>query len=94
LIDTVRQLKVLGRDKYTRMIERHFTVNQQLALAICGLEDSPLMMDLPVTTDESLDYIRRHQAEWKSLDDAPPAELPARVHRLWLLLIRAKLEQM
>jgi hypothetical protein len=52
------------------------------------------MMDLPVTTDESLDYIRRHQAEWKSLDDAPPAELPARVHRLWLLLIRAKLEQM
>jgi hypothetical protein len=94
LIDTVRQLKVLGRDKYTRMIERHFTVNQQLSLAICGLEDSPLMMDLPVTTDESLDYIRRHQAEWKSLDDAPPAELPARVHRLWLLLIRAKLEQM
>jgi hypothetical protein len=94
LIDTVRQLKVLGREKYLRMIERHFTLNQQLALAICGLDDSPLMMDLPVTTDESLDYIRRHEAEWKTLDDAAPAELAARVHRLWLLLLRAKLEQM
>ncbi len=94
LIDTVRQLKVLGREKYLRMAERHFTLNQQLALAICGFDDSRLLVDLPVTTDETLDYIRRHQADWKTLEEPAPAELPARVHRLWLLLIRAKIEQM
>jgi hypothetical protein len=94
LIDTVRQLKVLGREKYLRMIERHFTVSQQLAAALCGLDSSPLMMNLPVTTDESPDYIRRHEADWRILDEAAPAELSSRVHRLWLLLLRAKLEQM
>jgi hypothetical protein len=94
LIDTVRQLKVLGREKYLHMAERHFTLKQQFALAICGLDDSRLLIDLPVTTDESLDYIRRHEADWKTLEDPPPAELTARVHRLWLLLVRAKIEQM
>ena len=44
---------------------------------LCGLDESPLMMDLPVTSDESLDYIRRHEAEWKTLEGPAPVELSA-----------------
>jgi len=94
LAESIRQLKVLGRAKYTHMLERHFTVKEQLALSMCGLNDAPLLLDLPVTSEEKTAYLQRHEEETKSLDTPLPSDLAARVRRLWLLLIRAKLEQM
>jgi hypothetical protein len=58
------------------------------------LEDTALCPDYPREAEQVEPYLTRHAADWKLLNDPPPRELSARVHRLWLLLFRAKLEIM
>jgi hypothetical protein len=46
-----------------------------------------------VRDDEIAGYLKDHDARFRSLDDPMPTALPDRVRRLYLLLIRAKLER-
>jgi hypothetical protein len=89
----VRDLKASGREAYRNSLEFFFPYKQHLAATICGMEDDPFASDLPRGPQDVGPYLRRHDAEWRALDATPPLDLPSRVHRLWLLLIRAKLEQ-
>ncbi|HRK30224.1 MAG TPA: hypothetical protein PLD59_04020, partial [Tepidisphaeraceae bacterium] len=59
-----------------------------------GLTDDPLSLSWPVARSEVAGYIERRASEWKTLDSPPPVQLQQRTARLWLLLQRAKLEQM
>ncbi|HMB94569.1 MAG TPA: hypothetical protein VKK61_00880, partial [Tepidisphaeraceae bacterium] len=93
-LDSIRQLKIVGREKYLAMLAEQFTAKQRLAAALCGLSDDPLTLELPISSAEADEYLQKHQADFASLDDPIPEDLPARLKRLWLLLIRAKLEHM
>jgi hypothetical protein len=94
ILESAKQLKVLGREKYLAMMSQQFSTQQQLAAAICGLNDDPLTLDLPVSGSEVEGYVQKHAADFAILDSPLPEDLPARLKRLWILLIRAKCEQM
>ncbi len=93
MLDSIKQLKLLGREKYTAMLAQQFAVKQHLSAAVCGLSDDPLDLDLPVTKSEIDGYIASHESDWRVLEGPVPEDLGARLHRLWVLLIRAKLER-
>jgi len=93
-LDAVTQLKIVGREKYAAMLAAQFTPRQRLAAALCGLSDNPLTLDLPVSSSEVEQYLQKHQTDFATLENPLPDDLPGRLKRLWLLLIRAKLEQM
>jgi hypothetical protein len=80
LLATMKQLKGSGPDKLAQAGPVQLTVQQRLSAAICGLTDTPLVLDL--------------SAAQKSVDlDSPiPQELDLRLKRLWVLLIRSKVE--
>jgi len=94
ILRAVQELKVLGRVRYSSRLAEHLNVRQQLAAAACGLLDDPLVLDLPLTRDEIPAYLARHEAEMRMLSTPAPQDLPGRVRRLWLLLIRTRLERM
>ncbi|WP_428939568.1 hypothetical protein [Fontivita pretiosa] len=94
ILRAVQELKVLGRARYSSRLAEHLNVRQHLAAAACGLLDDPLVLDLPLTRDEIPAYLARHEAEMRILSTPAPQDLPGRVRRLWLLLIRARLERM
>ena len=77
-IEVVRTHDQLGREQFLTRLKSSLTIKQRLALTVCGLIDEPLRLDLPA-----------------SLDPAPneTGELPDRVRKLWVLYLRAKLEQ-
>lgn len=93
LLAGVDALKDAGRLGYQESLETFFPYKQHLAAAINGLEDDPLAPDFPRHLEDLDAYLKSHEDDWSSLDSPPPLELAARVHRLWLLLIRVKLEQ-
>jgi hypothetical protein len=92
-LNAVQQLKLLRRDRYIEMLDEQFTVRQHLAATVCGLTDNPLTLDLPVTKSEVQTYVKEHDADWRMLEGQIPPSLQQRLTRLWMLLIRAKLEQ-
>jgi hypothetical protein len=92
-LHAVQQLKLLRRDRYIEMLDNQFTVRQHLAATVCGLTDSPLTLDLPVTKSEVQTYVKEHEADWRTLDGPVPQSLQPRLTRLWTLMIRARLEQ-
>jgi len=93
-LESIRQLKQLGRARYGQMLATQFTTSQHLAAVVCGLTDSPANLDLPVTKSEVPEYLKQHATEFDGLNASVPDDLAGRVKRLWLLLVRAKLERM
>lgn len=93
-LETVSQLRLLGRSRYLAMLTRQFSMNQHLTSLVCGLNDDPFSLSLPVSKDEASQYIQKHQSDWQTLSRPIPEDLTARIKRLWLLLIRTKIEKM
>jgi hypothetical protein len=94
-LDAVNQLKVLGHVRYEQMLAEQFTTQEHLAAAVCGLTDDPLTLQLPVTRAEVNEYLKAHDDQFTAALAGPvPDELAPRLKRLWILLIRAKLENM
>jgi hypothetical protein len=76
-LDAVQKLKAAGREKYLAAQTDEFTIRQRLAATLCGLCESPF---------------DKNPADFETLQTPPPEDLPGRLRRIWLLLIRAKLE--
>ncbi|MBV8779788.1 MAG: hypothetical protein JO353_00190 [Phycisphaerae bacterium] len=94
VIEATDRIKTLGRDRYIAMLSSRFTLNQQLMAMLCGLMDDPMTLSMPVSPDEIPAYLTANQERFAALDQPPPQDLPARVERIWLLLVRVKLEAM
>ena len=93
LIEDAQNLADAGREKFTIALSANFTIRQRLAAALCGLDDDPFSVELPVLNEDIPAYLKDHEAKFHSLDDPMPASLSDRVRRIYLLLIRAKLER-
>lgn len=94
VLNAIRQLKLMRRDRYNLMVNEQIDLKQQLAATVCGLMDQPLTLDLPVTKAEVETYIKGHARDFDQLTGPVPDALDQRLRRLWMLFIRAKLEQM
>jgi hypothetical protein len=93
-LTAVRQLKSVGRDRYQRMLSASLGLRQHLSAAVLGLMSDPLTLDLPVSRDEVEKYLSVHRDKFATLNDPIPADTAGRVRRLWLLALRARLEQL
>jgi hypothetical protein len=75
-MEVVRAHDEMGREKFLGRLRASLTIKQRLALALCGLIDQPMRLDL--------------------LKDAPHPgidEFSMKVHKLWVLFLRAKQER-
>jgi len=94
LLNSARQMKQQGREKFVEMLSTQFSLRQHLLAAMVGLSDEPLTVELPVTASEVDDYLAKHVDRFATLGSVVPEQLDARVQRLWTLLIRAKIEKL
>jgi hypothetical protein len=81
------------RDRFKADLTEYFTPRQHLAAAMAGVVDDPLIMLLPPDADSAQRYLDSHAADLKLLEGPAPTDLKVRVRRLWLLLVRAKIER-
>ena len=93
LLPAVHQAQTDGRAAYERKLADGFTYKQQLGATLVGLSDDVMTGFFPVRREEVAAYIRERDADWKLLEGDPPTELAARTRRLWVLFLRAKIEQ-
>jgi hypothetical protein len=82
----------VGREKFVAALSANFTPRQRLAAAVCGLEEDPFAVDLPVRGEDIADYLKDHAGRFRSLDEPTPTSLTDRTRRIYLLWVRAKLE--
>jgi hypothetical protein len=86
--------RVLGREKFRdRLTAFGFKPKQHLAHTITGISDQPMANDFPESPADAASYLKVHEKEFAALDQPAPADLTARVPRLWALYLRARLEQ-
>ena len=93
LIEDAQNLVDSGRDKFKTALVANFTIHQRLAAALCGLDDDPFSVELPVRNEEIGAYIKDHADKFAALDGPLPNLLSERLQRIYLMLIRAKLER-
>jgi hypothetical protein len=93
-LTAITQLKAVGRERYLRMLSAGLSVRQRLAAAVCGYLDDPLTLELPVARDEINQYLADHRDEFDQLSAPIPADTAGRLRRLWLLMLRTRLEQL
>jgi hypothetical protein len=93
LTESSAKLQITNLDRYQEDLSRYFTPRRQLLAAMAGMLDDPLVWQTPKDAESARDFLTKHAAKWKSLDDPPAGSLADRVHRIWLLLLRAKLER-
>jgi len=87
-------LKSSGPDGYIASMAPGVSLRQQIEACLCGVIDDPLTMDFPVKSQEIPGYLSAHADLWKLGDGPAPDDLSGRVKRLWVLLLRAKLERL
>jgi hypothetical protein len=94
LLTATNQLKTIGRQRYLEQLASNFTAKQHIAQVLVGLSDDPFTLDMPTSPEQVNGYLERHAAEWRTLNDPTPQTLEGRVKRLWVVLVRAKVEKL
>lgn len=93
LIAANSKLQITNLDRYEKDLARYFEPRQHLVAAMAGLIDDPLVWQTPTTADEARAFLDQHSDDWKLLNEAPSVALSERIHRIWLLFLRAKIER-
>jgi hypothetical protein len=93
LIASSAKLQITNLDRYEQDLSRYFTPRQHLLAAMAGLLDDPLVWQTPQDAENAKDFLAKHSETFKQLDESPAGALADRVRRIWLLLVRAKLER-
>ncbi len=92
LILTTDLLQKLGPEQFATQLSQSATIQERLAMVICGVSDAPFASDWPQTAAQVESFLKRHELRWQSLEGSVPAGLSERVARLYALLLRARLE--
>jgi hypothetical protein len=94
VLNSARQMKLLGREKFVELTSTQFTPRQHLIASMVGLWDEPLSADLPVAASEVPTYLEKNLDRFSPLSAPFPETLEERTQRLWLLLLRARIEHL
>ena len=94
IVDADARLKAGGRDGYVNSLGRSSFVNEEIEASLCCLSDDPMSSHFPLAAGEIPAYIAGHADLWKLIEGPAPDDLAGRVKRLWVLLLRAKLERL
>lgn len=93
-LESAQQLKQVGQIRYLNMLSGKIGLYQQIASTISGMNDNPFALDMPISRAEVAQYLRDHPERFAELEMGMPRDLSVRVRRLWLLLLRTRLEMM
>jgi hypothetical protein len=93
LLASTTQLRTVGRERYLNLMNANFTLRQHIAATLVGLNEQPFTLDMPVSAKEVNSYLTQNALKWKCLEGEPPSILPEFTKRLWVLLLRAKVEK-
>lgn len=92
LVAAVELMQKQGRGPLSAAMSRGGSLQERLATAICRLDDGPFATDWPRNRADLGAYLQAHEARWRLLAGSPPQDLDERVRRLYVLLVRARLE--
>ena len=93
MVEDARNLPDAGRAKFRLAASVGFNLRQRLAATLVGLEDDPLSVEYPVRDEDVSQYVKDRAGKFSPLDEPLPDILSERLRRIYLLLIRVKLEQ-
>lgn len=92
LMNTVSDARIIGREKFHFRLRASFAPREHLAQALAGLSQGPMLLDFPTSREEVEGFVKRYEQALQAVQ-APPAEsFAARIQRLWIVYLRAKLE--
>ncbi len=69
-----------------------FRPSQRVAILLSGLGEGVLAVQSPRTAAEAAAYVQSRESTWVAMNGSAPDSLAGRLERLYLLLVRAKVE--
>lgn len=93
LFRSAAALRTLSREDYRTLLSVNRSIRIRFALALCGLDETPFALDLPLSQQEIQRYLQDHAEQWKQLADPPPEDMAGRIKRIYWLLNRIHVEQ-
>jgi hypothetical protein len=93
LFRSAAALRTLSRDDYRSLLSANRSLRVRVALALCGLDESPFAVELPLSQPEAQRYLREHAEQWQTLDGPPSTTIIDRIRRIHTLLVRIQIEQ-
>lgn len=94
LLLSIGQVQQKGRAAYLAPLCKYLTPGEHIALSLCGLNDSPLLLTIPTTPEEAKAYAAARREEWDALDSPGVADARTRIRRIHALLIRRIVEEL
>jgi len=93
LFRSAAALRTLSREDYRTLLSANRPLRLRIALALCGLDESPFAVDLPLSRQEAQRYLQDHADRWQQLSEPPPEDLAGQVQRIYWLWTRIQIEQ-
>jgi hypothetical protein len=93
LFRSAAALRTLSRDDFRSLLSANRSMRIRIALALCGLDEAPFAVDLPLSQTEAQRYLREHDEQWQLLAGPPPEALADRIRRIHRLMVRLQIER-
>jgi hypothetical protein len=96
VIFAAKQIGAAGLEKFLADAEAEnavFWPPHRVSLMLCGLGHGALSTQFPAARSEVARYLKVNEGLWTLLEGAVPGDLPTRLERLQLLVVRSKLER-
>lgn len=94
LFRSAAALRTISREDYKTLLSANRSLRTRIALALCGVDEAPFALDLPLSRPEIQAYLQDHADWWQKLSQPPPDDLPGRIHRIYWLLCRIQIEKL
>jgi hypothetical protein len=94
LVDADGRLKAGGHDGYIDSLGGAAALHDEIEASLCGLSDDPMSGNFPRSAAEVPAYIAAHADLWKVTEGPVPDGLAGRVKRVWVLMLRVRLERL
>lgn len=93
LFRSAAALRTLSREDYTTLLSANRSLRLRIALALCGQDESPFSLDLPLSQQEAQRYLQNHAEQLRQLETPSPEDLDGRVKRIFWLINCIRVEQ-
>lgn len=94
LLRSAAALRTVSREEYKSLLSAHRSLRLRIALALCGLDETPFALDFPLSRPEIQTYLQDHAEWWRKLSQPPPDDLAGRIQRIYWLLNRIQIEEL